>query len=506
MVRLRPSGRQVRRALALTLFGFVGLVVFGASAAPAAPAIPGFPDCKDAPVAAWPGTGIPGALDPAPASPPGRGDPFATPPTSSVYEQYGYAGLTWHTYDLGCGGAMRDVEATLDTSVGNFFLNLGVWGTAATNGLHNRVAHPQDYMGPLDSVVDVVTARLHDAVWTPWGGAALLGVAAILLVYALRGSLSSVTSAAVWAVLVLTVLAAVSQYPSRAARFFDDAVTSSISSINTGAAGLSAGTGTRDPARTQGAMLVDSVLYDAWLRGTFGDSHSVAAKRWGPTLFKASTLSWREAAQSADPEQALAIADAKTQQWRDTAALIAEQDPATYAVLQGKAGGRFGTGLLAMLGAMFTGLFRLVADAFLFAGLVMLRLVIMFFPAVAVIGVMSPLASIVRRVANLSAASVVNVVAFAAGSAIHTAAVSAILSYARGAGMQILALILSLAITVCASVLLAPLLSFRKVLGDSRHRRHRLLGAISRYGFGYGIAHHAVEHGTDEALPRRLAR
>ena len=68
-------------------------------------------------------------------------------------------------------------------------------------------------MAPLDTIVDAVTGRIHDAIWSPWGAVALLGVAALLLYYSLRGQLSTVVSAAAWAVLVLTIVAGVAQYP-----------------------------------------------------------------------------------------------------------------------------------------------------------------------------------------------------------------------------------------------------------------------------------------------------
>ena len=97
-----------------------GVGVGLAGAASAAPTIPGVPDCKDAPTAQLPGSGITGFLDAGPTTPPEPRDPFADHPSTSVYEQYGYAGLGWHTYDLGCGGGLRDIEASIDTATGNF--------------------------------------------------------------------------------------------------------------------------------------------------------------------------------------------------------------------------------------------------------------------------------------------------------------------------------------------------------------------------------------------------
>src|SRR6476469_4066033 len=181
------------RLLALVVL-LLGMWTSTAAQASAAPAIPGVPDCKDAPAAQRPGDGLTGFLDAPPTATPPAGDPFAAHPTTSVYEQYGYAGLGWHTYDLGCGGGMRDVEASIDTATGNFLMSSATWGTAASNGLHNKVAHPEQYMAPLDDVVAGVTQRLHDSIWSPWGATALVGVGAMLLFYSMNGRLASVTS------------------------------------------------------------------------------------------------------------------------------------------------------------------------------------------------------------------------------------------------------------------------------------------------------------------------
>jgi len=139
-------------SMVLLLLGFLLVLATPASASPM---IPGVPDCKDAPMAQLPGDGITGFLDSKPNPLPPQGDPFVKNPTTSVYEQYGYAGLTWHTYDLGCGGDIRDVNASSDTMIGNATLAFATWGVAATNGLHNKIARPAEYMAPLDDVVVV---------------------------------------------------------------------------------------------------------------------------------------------------------------------------------------------------------------------------------------------------------------------------------------------------------------------------------------------------------------
>ncbi len=499
MTRPTTFARVVRRVVQLTVI-LLGVLLIGAGPTSASPSIPGIPDCKDAPAPQRPGDGLPGFLDPAPEKPAPPGDPFAPNPTTSIYDQYGYAGLTWHTYDLGCAGSLGDPGATADTMIGDLSLSVATWGIALANGVHNRVAHPQIYMAPLDSVVANVSDRIKAAIWGPWGGVALLGVVALLLWYSSSGQLSSVTRAAAWALLVLTVLSGVTQYPTRIAAFFDDAVTTTIGQVNAATAGLTNLPHTADPAHAQGSLLVDRILYEAWLRGELGSSESAAAKKWGPTLFKTTAFSHDEARQAQNPQRAQELAEQKNQTFKHTAEQIQREDPTAYVALQGKTNSRGGVGAMSLFAMLFTTLFRLVADVFMFAGLVMLRFLVMFFPAVAVLGVMSPLSAIVRRVANMAGASIVNVVSFAVGSAVHTTVISALLAQADTPGMGLLALVLCLVTTVVALILLFPLLSLTNIVGlSSGQRGMYAVRRAGRLASRYAVTRKAVSDGEDDA-------
>jgi hypothetical protein len=168
--------------------------------------------------------------------------------------------------------------------------------------------------------------------------------------------------------------------------------------------------------------------------------------------------------------------------------------------LQGKEGARAGVGIMAAFGVAFTSIFRIVADLFMFAGMVMLRFLVMFFPAVAVLGVMAPMSAIVHRVANMAGASVVNVIAFGAGAAVHTAVVSALLSRAQLGGMNLLVLILCLVTTLVAFVLLFPLLSLTNIVGMSAGGRGvNALQSAGRLAGRYAMTRKAVGDGEQDA-------
>jgi hypothetical protein len=171
-----------------------------------------------------------------------------------------------------------------------------------------------------------------------------------------------------------------------------------------------------------------------------------------------------------------------------------------FPAVQGKAKGRAGAGFMALVGVTFTAVFRLIADIFVFAGLVMLRLLVMFFPAAAVFGVIAPMASIVRRIGNTAGASVVNVIAFGVGSAIHGVAIAAIITQANNVGMGILSLILCLVVSLAAFVLLMPLLSLTNILGHTSQRS--MLRNVGRTTLGYFVGRKAVDDGTEDAAKK----
>lgn len=208
-----------------------------------------------------------------------------------------------------------------------------------------------------------------------------------------------------------------------------------------------------------------------------------------------------EAEASRDPQRAKEIADGKAEDWNRVASEIESADPSTYAVLQGKFGGRVGSGFLTFVGSLATVGFRALAEAFLVAGLVMLRLIVMFLPAAAVVGIMAPMSSVIRRMGNIAAASLVNVVALSAGSVVHTTAISAILSDTHGAGMSVMALLLCLVLTVAALVLMMPFLSMTRLLGGNA--RHGFLNSLKRNALRYVVNRKANQDGLADVLDDR---
>jgi len=60
-------------------------------------------DCTEAPTPDMPGQGLSAFFQKTPDPLPTQEDPFARGASTTIYEQYGYSGLRFNTYDLGCG-------------------------------------------------------------------------------------------------------------------------------------------------------------------------------------------------------------------------------------------------------------------------------------------------------------------------------------------------------------------------------------------------------------------
>ena len=506
-----PTARAALPALvALLLAVLIGGLALVLGASPAQ-ALPGIPDCKNPPEPIAAGSGVSGMVDPGP----GAGAPAAGTTGSgatgsgttvaaaggSIYAQSGYAGLRWSTYDLGCLGSVTDTGTDVDTLVGNWGLGSAIFVVSVGNGLHAKVVDPS-WLAPLDDVTASVTTTVHDAIWAPWGAVTLLGVVTLLLLQSARGQLSDVVRGAAWALLVLTVLAGVVNYPLRAGQFYDAAVIGTLGDLESAtvspAGGAVAGA---SPTQAHGALLVDKVLYQSWLRGEFGTPDGPAATRWGQRLFDAQTLSYAEvAAAGNDSTKQAALLQSKNDAWKSLAQEIQDADPSAYAQLQGRSGGRAAAGAMALFAASTTSLFRVVADLFLAAGLVMLRILVMFFPAVATLGVMLTFAGLVRRLGNAAGAAVINVVAFGAASLLHTTIVTAALT--RTAGLSWMAVVLCLLVTVILFVLCLPLLSLTAIGGSPGGGWTRsVLRGVGRTAGGYLAARRGTRDGQPAAEP-----
>ncbi|HEY8374407.1 MAG TPA: hypothetical protein VIL00_16860 [Pseudonocardiaceae bacterium] len=393
------SGR--RSALALVV------ALLGAQAVVGAPAWA--QSCKEAPNPERPGSGLVGVLDPAPL---GTGQP------GSVYDEVGYAGLVWHTYDLGCGpDAARNPNAVIDTWVGNELFNVGKVLVAATNGLHYLLLSG-DVMKPLDDLVMTGTIALYNSVYAPWFGLVALLLAVVLFRHIWRGDLATISKRSMWALGGIWLASATYLTPLIYTHALDEILITGTSQVQAGFL-QEVGIDERNALPT---VLHDQVVYSNWLRGEFGTPDSPQAQQLGRDLVRAQAWTKQEVAAGLDGGSP----DAKKEAFHN----LATQMGSAYGYFQGVDGSRMGAGLLALLQGLAYALFQLMAKVAILLAQVLLRVLILAGPVIGLVAIIYH--DVLRAVGRAVGAALLNVIVLAALAGMHTLVLTWIFSPARG--------------------------------------------------------------------------
>ncbi|ROR91820.1 hypothetical protein [Nocardioides aurantiacus] len=425
----------MRRLLRCAVLVIVGLLVLGGAPASAVddpavpdpllpqvplPDLPGVSDCKDAPSPESPGMGVAGLFTREPAQLPPAADPFAEGSSTTIFEQYGYAGLRWHTYDLGCGpDALRQPDAVIGTAVSNWVTQIPVALTALTGSL-TQVAFKPSFLGGFDPVVARVSTALHDSLFANWAPVVLGVLGLSMIAMARRRAFSSTATAAAWALLVLVLATVLFRWPVAAGQVADATVTSTVGEV---VGRLDGDPTTTDPGMAVASQVQETIMYRAWLAGTLGDADSATAVKFGPDLFKAQALTWREAAAAeSDPERAKEIFEAKQERWMEVADQIKERDPEAYENLRGtRSETRVGYALLSAVATCLSLPFLLLAALLMLGCFMIVRLAVMLFPAFAVLGLFPAASGLVTGIGRTVAAAVVNAILFGVGAGVTVA-------------------------------------------------------------------------------------
>src|SRR5450755_1471266 len=270
------SRRGWWRRLTAVVVALIGLVLLGAALPSTAGALPGLPDCKVAPTPEVPGRGVEAFFEPAPATPPPAADPFAPGATTTVHDQYGYAGLTWNTYGLGCLSGISSPEASVGTTVANWLFTLPKAVTAATGAMLGAAYQP-DFLSVFDPLIATVVDALQRSVFQQWIGLMLAGLGFLIIWRARKSSLSGTAAAIGWALFVMTLATILFRWPLAAGHAADATVTTTMSSV-TSALNERDATGRSSTGQLAASNLHDALLYQVWLGGEFGDANSVAAR------------------------------------------------------------------------------------------------------------------------------------------------------------------------------------------------------------------------------------
>ncbi|ASO22242.1 hypothetical protein FHR81_004404 [Actinoalloteichus hoggarensis] len=424
--RIRPVGRARRRALTVVI------AVLGAQIILGAPANAQNDGCRVAPNPERPGAGMVGAFDPAPM---GTGQP------GSVYDEVGYAGLVWHTYDLGCGPeGIRNPNALIDTWAGNQLFNIGKNLVSATNGLHYALLDG-DLMGPLDELITTGTNALYDTVYTPLFGilAVVLGILMFRQIW--RGDLAGISRRGMWALAAIWLAAATYLTPLIYTNLLDDILITGTSAVQ---AGFLEEVDV-DERNALPELLHERVVYDNWLRGEFGATDAPQAEELGRDLVRAQAWTKEEVAEGLDAE----APDEKQAAFH----AIADQMGSSYGYFQGVDGSRMGAGFLAMIQGFAYALFQLLAKAAILLAQVLLRVLILAGPIIGLIAMIQH--EVLRRVGRAVGAALLNVVVVSALAGVHTLILTWLFNSASG--LSLLAqMLLAILITVVLFMIVKP--------------------------------------------------
>ena len=399
----RDRGGSGRRAFALAA-GILSLQVLFA-----APASAQDFDCKEAPNPERPGSGMVGAIDPALD---GVGD------AGSAYDQYGYAGLVWNTYDLGCGpqGVVHP-NAVVDTWLGNELFNVAKNIVGVTNALHYALMDG-DLMRPFDDLISTGTSALYSSVFAPWFGVVALVLAVVLFRYIWQGDLATIGKRGMWALAGLWFASATYLTPLVYTHALDDVVITGTSAVQAGFL-TEVGVDQRDRLPT---MLHDEIVYRNWQRGEFGSPDSPQAKQLSGELLAAQAWSKDEVLRGADAGSP----EPKKQQFED----VASKMGSAYGYFQGIDGSRVGTGALALGQSLAFASFQLMAKLTILLAQVLLRVLILAGPLIGLVALVYH--NLLRAIGRVAGAAVLNVVLVSALAGLHTLILTWIFDPTRG--------------------------------------------------------------------------
>jgi len=392
-----PRGRRIA-ALLMVVIAVLGVqAVLGP---PALAQIPGVEDCKQAPNPERPGSGMVGALD---STPPQAGTP------NSVYAEVGYAGLVWHTYDLGCGpSGLRNPNAVIDTWTGNLLFDVAKVIVGATNGLHYALAEG-GLLTPLNNLIVSGTDALYRSVYAPWFGLVAVLLAIVLFRSIWRGDLATVSKRAAWALAGIWLAAATFLTPLLYTQVLDGLLVQGSNEVRTGFL-YDVGIQQRDALPT---LLHEQIIYRNWLRGEFGSPDGPQATQLGRDLLRAQAYTKQEIAAGADDPKS-GVADRKKQEYK----AVAERTGSAYGYFQGVDGNRIGVGFLAALQAVMFGLFQMLAQATLLLAQVLLRVVILLGPVIGLVAILHH--DLLRGVGRAVGAALLNIAVLSVLAALHT--------------------------------------------------------------------------------------
>ncbi|MEH0841385.1 MFS transporter [Micromonospora sp. CPCC 205711] len=396
-------------------------------------------DCRKPPVPSAPDSGLAGWF----AS---RPDSAKLPGPKGLYSDYGYGGYSFNTYDVegGCASTVLHPDYKFTTTVANGELMMATAIVGASNALRERAWDPRSMWNWADPLVEKATKAVYQKVFSVFGIITLCVVGLYLLWRSRQSDMSNAMTTAGWALLVMVAVTALAAWPVKSANLADGTLITSLGVVHDAVGPASRDIPTdkcvlpnpdacvdkRPPAVRASDTATESMLYRNWLRGVLGSADSETAKRYGPALYDAKSLSWGEAQSiRANPATREVVVKAKQQQWMTVAQQIKTEDPEAYEYLTGARDmDRIGSGFIAVLASLLFAMFDLTASVLVLLGFLIFRWAVIAAPILGTVGLLRPASAGLRRLANAVVAAVFNIAIFGTGAAIYLFAVDLIMS------------------------------------------------------------------------------
>jgi hypothetical protein len=354
----------------------------------------------------------------------------------------------------------------------------------ALTGSVTEAAFEPTFLDSFDAVIVRVSTALHDSLFASWIPVVITVIGAMLIFRARRASLATSAGAVGWALIVILLTTALFRWPVQAGQAVDATVTGTLGSVVSRLDGNGADV---DPGTAVASSVSESIFYRAWLAGTLGSPDSETAKKYGPDLFKAQALTWREAAiLESDPDTGEEIIEEKQEDWKDVADQIKDEDPEAYEYLTGKRSEtRVGYAMLSATGAILALPFLLLSALLLLGCFLIVRLAVMMFPAFATLGAFPAARGLVTGLGRTVGAAVVNAIIFGIGTGV-TVAVLGILFHPGGGAPPWLGMVLMPLFTIIMWFALRPFRRLTSMVRPDEPFREMAggLGSVSRSGGG----------------------
>ncbi|HEX5596247.1 MAG TPA: MFS transporter [Micromonosporaceae bacterium] len=393
--------------------------------------------CLEAPMPDTPDSGLAGWFVDRPES-------AGQPGPRGLYSDYGYAGYSYTTYDIGCASGLISPEYKFTTTVANGEFMFATAIIGASNALRERAWDPRSLWSWADPLVDQATKAIYQKVFSVFGIVTLCVVGLYLLWRSRQSDMSNAMTTAGWALLVMVAVTALAAWPVKSANLADSTLISTLGIVHDAVGPRpqdrpaedcrlgdpKACKDHRPPAVRASDTVAETMLYRNWLRGVLGSADSETAKRYGRALYDARSLSWEEAQKLREnPATRDATIAAKKRQWMKVAEQIKAEDPEAYEYLRGTRDmDRIGAGFIALLAAILFAMFDLTASLLVLLGFLIFRWAVVAAPVLGTVGLLRPASTGLRRLGNAVVAAVFNIAIFGTGAAIYLFAVDLVMS------------------------------------------------------------------------------